>query len=346
MSDTITAAAVPWVVAPEDDGPGALVPVVGGPLVQILEDDGGAGERLLAIWQDTLDSDGTRRGYGTDVREALAMLGGLFGVTDITRLAKWRRTLVDRIDLPEDDPANLAPGTVARKLVALRRYLEFCRDRGKLQIGNDVIARILKSPTAKVIKPYQVMSIDEQERLLAAAGEPRYRALVALLLGAGLRASEVCSLRVRDLIVDMDGDLIVYVHLGKGRKSRAVPLPNWVEVEVYAYLAKRGIEVGAARDAGACLFPGRFDGQPMTTGWLRKLTDKLLADAGIGKAISPHSMRHTYAIGMLKQGASLPGVQKLLGHASLATTQRYLDHLDLDDLKREVKARALEIHSR
>ena len=107
--------------------------------------------------------------------------------------------------------------------------------------------------------------------------------------------------------------------------------------ELYSYLALRGIRIGEKESAQMVLFPSREGyNKPMTTARLRQLVDELSEAAGIRKALSPHSFRHTYAMALLRRGASLVAVQKLLGHASLATTQRYLDHLDIDDLKEAV----------
>ncbi len=289
-------------------------------------------ERVLTTWLDTLDSPNTRRAYERSVREALAVLDGLAGCNDPQALASWRNSLMQRLDAGE-----LAPASVALRLAALRSFLRFCRVAGVVRLSDEAIRLTLKSPRATVLKPYQVLSEEEASRLLEAARRPRDRALIVLLLGSGLRASEVVRLTVGDLHVDADGDLLVHVRGGKGRKDRLVPLPRGVVQEIERYIALQGWEIGNVRDADQVLFPSREgSNKPMSTARLRQIVDELLARAGIHKAISPHALRHTYAISLLRRGAHLPAVQKLLGHASLATTQRYIDHLELKELKAAV----------
>jgi site-specific recombinase XerD len=289
-------------------------------------------EHVLGIWLDTLDSPNTRRAYERSVREALEAVGGLAGCNDPQALASWRQHLVQRLDAGE-----LAPASVCLRLAALRSFLRFCRVAGVVRLSDEAIKLTLKSPRALVLKPYNTLSEDEASRLLQAARRPRDRALLALLLGAGLRASEAVRLTVGDLLVDADGDLLVHVKAGKGRKDRIVPLPRGVAWEMQRYIALQGWEIGDVRDADRVLFPSREGvNRPMTTARLRQIVDELLDAASIHKAISPHALRHTYAITLLRRGAHLPAVQKLLGHASLATTQRYIDHLELKELKAAV----------
>jgi integrase/recombinase XerD len=289
-------------------------------------------ERLLATWLSTTDSPATRRAYASAVREALAGVGGLAACADPEALGAWRKALMARLDAGE-----LSPGSVALRLAALRGFLRFARLAGALAVSEEAIKRLLKSPRATVIKPYNVLSEDEAGRMLEAARRPRDRAMLALLLGTGLRAAEIVKLQVGDLHIDADGDLILHVRAGKGRKDRLVPVPRGAAAEIMRYLALRGLEVGDARDAGAVIFPSREgDNRGMTTARLRQIVDELLRTAGISKALSPHSMRHTYAATLIRRGAPTPAVQKLLGHASLATTQKYIDHLDLAELKRAV----------
>jgi site-specific recombinase XerD len=289
-------------------------------------------DRLLTTWLDTLDSPATRRNYGAFVREALAGIGGLVNCGNVEALARWRAGLVGRLDAGE-----LSPNTVALALAALRSFLRFAALAGALSLTDEAIKRMLKAPRATVLKPYNILSDDEAGRLLAVARRPRDRALMAVLLGTGLRAAEAVKLIVGDLHIDADGDLILRVRAGKGRKDRIVPIPRGTTAEIYTYLALRGLEIGAVSDLRVTLFPSREgDDHPMTTARLRQIVDELLAAAKISKAISPHAMRHTYASTLARRGAKPTAIQKLLGHASLATTAKYLDHLDMAELKAAV----------
>ncbi len=292
-------------------------------------------EKALKTWLNTLDSPNTRKSYEKSVREALTRLGGLSGCTP-GALSEWRMYLMGRMEA--DD---LSPASISLRLAALRSFLRFARIAGVLPLTEEAIKLLLKSPKSHVMKPYQTLGWEEASELMNAARRPRDRALVALLLGSGLRASEIVKLRLADFFVDADGDVLLRVRAGKGRKDRLVPLPQRVVGELYSYLSSRRMRIGNKEDAESVLFPSRKgQNKAITTARLRQLVDELMETAGISKAISPHSFRHTYAMMLLRRGANLVAVQKLLGHASLSTTQRYLDHLDIRDLKQAVGLKA------
>jgi site-specific recombinase XerD len=158
----------------------------------------------------------------------------------------------------------------------------------------------------------------------ALSDRPRDRALVALALGAGLRASELTGAKVGGLTSDDEGADWLRVVQGKGRKDRMIPLSPDVAQIVRGYIALSK----AKRDD--YLFDSRQgESGRMTAARVWQIITSAVKAAGIKKRLPPHSMRHTFAIGRLKAGASPAIVQKLLGHSSLSTTQRYIDHLDL-----------------
>ena len=157
---------------------------------------------------------------------------------------------------------------------------------------------------------------------------------------AGLRASEVVGLDGKDIRLDSEGEYFMLVH-GKGRKDRQVPVHQEVVDAIQAYLNGGGRSL---RDEGALFLahdraqgkrlPGR-----LTTRGLGLFIATLTAACGIlAKKVSPHALRHTYATAALRQGGNLVAVSKLLGlgHAQVSTTQRYLDHLELGELRKVV----------
>ena len=120
-------------------------------------------------------------------------------------LTTYRGGLVARLDA-RDAMRRLSPASVALKLAALRSFLKFCRLTGLTRLTTEVITYCLGSPSATVVKPYEVLTLVEQARVLATlADRPRDRALVALALGTGLRASELTGAKVGDVISDDDG---------------------------------------------------------------------------------------------------------------------------------------------
>ncbi|MGH2722184.1 MAG: tyrosine-type recombinase/integrase, partial [Actinomycetota bacterium] len=149
----------------------------------------------------------------------------------------------------------------------------------------------------------------------------RDRALVAALAGAGLRASELCSLEVGDFLVEHTPLLKV---AGKGGRERRVPVAAEVAAAVEGYLAERAARLGPLSSADRLFV--RAGGEPMTRQGLNHHVRAWLARAGVPKpqGEAAHAFRHTYAKGLVARGVPLAAVQALLGHASLQTTGVYL----------------------
>lgn len=288
---------------------------------------------VIGAFVATLDSPRTRREYARNLRGALAVLGGPADVTPVA-LAAYRARVVDQV-------GRLSVSTVNIHLSALRSFLKFCSRVGALGIPEALIGLTLKGLKARVRKPYQVLGADEAERLLAAASvSPRDHLFIALALATGLRCAELCAIRLGDLSLDGEGDVLLRVVRGKGNRDRILPLARRIRPELDAYLAGMGLALGRTGDAGHYLFQSRNGRGRLSTARTRQMLAEYLAAAGItGKHISVHSLRHTAAITWLRAGASTLAVQKLLGHANITTTQRYLDHIDLDDLKVAVNRR-------
>ncbi len=297
-------------------------------------------QSVLRAFLNLLDSPATKREYRRDVETAMQELADL-STLDAIALSQYRDRCLSR--LSEQSADRLSPTSVVRHLAALRSFLRFARLTGQLRLSDEVVRFALKSPKATVIKPYQVLTDEEKTRLIeAAAGNARDRVLLSVITATGLRASEACALRVGDLFVDDEGDLLIHVRQGKGRKDRIVPLADQAVCDVRILLSERKLKIGRERDKDRFLFPSRQGSGHLTTVRLWQLIGFYLKKAGLtDKAISPHSLRHGAAISWLRSGAPIVAVQKLLGHASLSTTQKYVDHLGLADLKAVVNRRAI-----
>jgi integrase/recombinase XerD len=286
----------------------------------------------LDTFVNTLSSPRTARAYQRAVMEAMDTLGVDY-VADIAApdLARYRGGLVARMD--SDNGDRLGPSTVNLKLAGLRQFLRFCLVTGITSLSRDTIAFVLKSPRATVEKPYQVLNEDERRRLLQVAEEsnPREHALVALALGAGLRVSELVKVRLCDFSQDEAGDWWLLVKMGKGRKDRFVPVAVSVMEIVKVWVDASGRDLSNKADREGHLFRTRQSPR-MTPRRAGQMVKALAQRAGIEKPISPHSLRHTMAIETLRAGASPVAVQRMLGHSSLQTTSRYLDHLERADL--------------
>ncbi|UGT65176.1 site-specific tyrosine recombinase XerD [Nocardia asteroides] len=220
----------------------------------------------------------------------------------------------------------LAAGSVARALIAVRGLHRFAAAEGLA--GTDV-ARAVKPPSQGRRLP-KALPYDQVLALLEAAGGDaaatdapralRDRALLELLYSTGARISEVVGLDVDDL--DTDGRAVV-LH-GKGGKQRMVPIGRPALAAVDAYLVRgRPALVPRGRAAGGpALFRNARGGRlSRQSAWqvLRSAAER----AGIEAAVSPHTLRHSFATHLLDGGADVRVVQELLGHASVTTTQIY-----------------------
>ncbi|WP_246449255.1 tyrosine recombinase [Sphingomonas sabuli] len=227
--------------------------------------------------------------------------------------------------------ADLAASTVARRSSALRRFYGFLVDDGIRQ--DDPSSALpqpkLQRPLPKVLSVAEVEAMFEGVSARAASGEAlaqRNLALLELLYGSGLRASEVISLP-RGAVRDGQPFLILR---GKGAKERLVPVSGRAEAAVREWIAN-------VPKASLWLFPsGKTHLSRMR---LYQLVRAMAADAGIARdRISPHVLRHAFATHLLSGGADLRVLQSLLGHADIATTQIYT-HVDAARLVQLVNER-------
>ena len=261
----------------------------------------------------------TLAAYRNDLRqaaEAIGPLGGA-GADDVSRLGVvW---------------ASLAPSTVGRRSAALRRFFGFLVDEGLR--GDDPSGALprprFERPLPRILDEGEVKRMFEAAEDRAASGEPtavRNLALLELLYGSGLRASELVSLPRRAI---RPGQPFLMV-LGKGSKERLVPISTRADAVVQAWL-------GHVPDGASWLFPSA--GKHISRVRLFQIVRQMAADAGISPdRVSPHVLRHAFATHLLSGGADLRVLQSLLGHADIATTQIYT-HVDSARLVELVNAR-------
>jgi len=157
----------------------------------------------------------------------------------------------------------------------------------------------------------------------------RDRAILELLYAAGLRVSELVSLDWRN--VDLSARVLRV--LGKGGKERMVPFGRPAAAALQAWLGEweqvRGQHLASGGDEEPIFL--NFRGTRLSARSVRRVIDRYVREAGIAPGVHPHTLRHTFATHLLEGGADLRAIQELLGHGSLATTQRYT-HLELDRL--------------
>jgi site-specific recombinase XerD len=157
-----------------------------------------------------------------------------------------------------------------------------------------------------------VMSMDEMERFFDALASVKYRAILMTAYSAGLRVSEVVSLRVSDID---SGRMVIRIDQGKGRKDRYVMLSKRLLVVLRAYWK-------AARPK-TYLFPGRKNGAHISTTSVYNACKGAMREARLTKNISTHTLRHSFATHLVEHGTDLRTIQILLGHRNLNTTAIY-----------------------
>jgi integrase/recombinase XerD len=216
------------------------------------------------------------------------------------------------------DRQKLQRRSIARHVVSLRQFFLHLQ-REEVVASNPT--EHLESPRAwKVLPKY--LSVEETAKLLDApdAGTPlgvRDRAILEMLYGAGLRVSELISLRVADVNLS-EGAVRA---LGKGNKQRIVPAGKHSVAAVERYLAEAREELLGGRQAPWLFVSRRATRLTRQSIWL--LLSRYGRLAGIGKRATPHLLRHSFATHMLARGADLRSLQMMLGHADIATTQIY-----------------------
>ena len=278
-----------------------------------MTEAGHSDSRLIALFLDMLAAErgaarNTLLAYGRDLQQASEWLAGGLGTAKAGELAQLSAHW-----------AGLARASASRKGSAVRQFLGFLASEGIRtdNPGRDLAAATAARPLPKTLDPRDVERLFAAlaDKLAAAPDHPRtlrLSALVELLYGSGLRATELMSLP-RHAVRPGRGFIVL---AGKGGKERLVPIGSRAEVAVAAHAALVAVDV-------RFLFPSR-GGKHLTRLRLYQLVKELAADAGIPPdRVSPHVLRHAFATHLLEGGADLRTLQTLLGHADIATTQVY-----------------------
>jgi site-specific recombinase XerD len=237
----------------------------------------------------------TQRGYLAAVENFTAFLGrSPDGATaeDLRRYQLHMRS------------SGASATTMNAAVSALRFFFTVTLGRDDARVGMTTVREPRKLPV--------VLSPEEVARLLDAAPGLKYRAAFSVAYGAGLRASEVVSLKLADID---SSRMVIRVEQGKGRKDRYAMLSEHLLHLLRTYWK-------ASRPQG-WLFPGQNPVNPLTTRQLRRAFDGAKAAARIDKRVSLHTLRHCFATHLLEQKVDIRVIQVLLGHSKLDTTARY-----------------------
>ena len=212
---------------------------------------------------------------------------------------------------------KLSRSSIARHLSTLRSFFKYLVREGVVDANP---ARSVATPKREkhlpaVLQTSDVALLLEQPDTSTTLGV-RDAAWLELLYASGLRISELTGIDLDD--VEMHARLVKV--RGKGSKERIVPFGTKAQTALRAYLAVRGELI---RDVEEQAMFVNYRGERISTRSVRRLFDGYVRDASLRAGVSPHTLRHSFATHLLNAGADLRGIQELLGHASLSTTQKY-----------------------
>lgn len=210
-----------------------------------------------------------------------------------------------------------SPSSVARKIAALKSFYYYLAEKRVVAVNPTID---LEPPRVTKVPP-RALSAEQVTALLNAPAEPtpkglRDRAMLEVMYATGLRVTELVTLQLEDY---EPGTSMLTV--GQGAHERTISLTEPARAALDAYLAHARAALGAPTDDGVLFANPR--GEPLTRQGIWLILKQYVARAGIAASVTPHSLRHAFAVHRLEQGASLQDVQRLLGHAHLSTTHLY-----------------------
>ena len=251
--------------------------------------------------------------YERDLRQFFNYLAdtGIQGVDQLQPpiLVKYLRNL---------QADGLRATSISRKLAAIRNYCQYAVRERVLKKDPSGMIESMKTPLRlpKVLDEKEIAALLEQPAEMKPSGL-RDRAMLELMYATGVRVSELVSLKVNDVNMDMG-----YIRcFGKGSKERIVPMGEIAQSAVRDYL-NRGRPKLLSRSLEDTLFLNRR-GQKMTRQAFWLIIQAKARQAGIAKTVTPHMLRHSFATHLLDHGADLRAVQEMLGHVDITTTQIY-----------------------
>jgi integrase/recombinase XerC len=285
-------------------------------------------ERFLKMFEDYLRvernlSPHTVKAYSADLSQFHSFLGGgdvAIGEIDHLRIRGYIGTLYKKEK----------KSSIGRKLASIRSFFDYLVKKGCL--GNNP-ARMVAIPKRDRGLP-SLISVDEAFALMEAPKDPSFkhlrdRAILETLYSCGIRVSELAGLNMDD--IDLKKGVLKV--LGKGNKERVVPIGEKAIKAIGGYLKDRGQGVKGSRGKVDSLEPLFINlrGGRLTQRSIERLVKRYSLGIASGKRVTPHTLRHTFATHLLDNGADLRGIQEMLGHASLSTTQKYT-HLSMERL--------------
>jgi len=238
----------------------------------------------------------TIRAYKADIERFLARAGKPIAQVTLGDLQHYAESLKSH-----------SPATVHRSLSAIKSLLAFGHRLGFLPVD---VGAALRLPNVRNHLSERILPEDDVRSILRLETNPRNQTILAVLYWAGIRVSELCALRWRDV---QPGQITV---LGKGGKTRSIQIP----AELHSQIA----QLRGSASGNDPVFISRKKAGSLQPSTVLRIVKAAAQRAGIEAGVSPHWLRHAHASHALDHGAPIHLVQATLGHASIATTGRYL----------------------
>ena len=239
-----------------------------------------------------------------------------------------------------DEGKPYATGTIIVKVRSLKRFFEFLENKNIIFINP---MEYIGEPQKTKTLPRNILSVKEMGKLL---DQPnlgmltgiRDRTVLELFYSTGIRLNELCSLTIYD--ADLTGGML-RINQGKGRKNRVVPMGKHAVRFLREYIAKVRPRCTEKNRRNRALIVDRY-GKPLSKQVVSIMIRTTARAAGIEKKVTAHTFRHTFATQLVKNGADIVAVQKMLGHVDLKTTQGYIKALGLDVKKAHARSHPRE----
>jgi integrase/recombinase XerC len=291
---------------------------------------------ILYLQLERGGSEETHRNYQSDLQQFLAHLQEQFFQTDTAPQPDAIHALHIRSYLKHLSDQGLKKTSLARKLACLKSFFRYLLEEGRI---NHNPAAAVRSPRLGTHLP-TVLTKDEATTLLNAPSaqtwiQARNQAMLETLYSSGARVSELVGLNWDDL--DLESQFIRL--RGKGKKERRVPIGTVAAETLLDYQRQQPPIDKSKWQKRSNVLPPRSGSQPLflnarggrlTTRSVERMIKQQAGDR-FQKSVTPHTLRHSFATHLLDEGADLRAIQELLGHASLATTQKYT-HVATDQL--------------
>lgn len=291
-------------------------------------------EQQLALYihyleQERCLSRHTREAYIRDIRMFIAAVGESIKTVSEVRMHHVHPYFVQ---LKHE---GRAASSMARVTASLRSFFRYCMREGTLQ--QDPLCQV--KPPKTQVKPLAILSFEDVIRLLTLPDEStplgvRDRAILETLYSTGFRVSELMSLNIEDVQLKLG-----HLYCNVSGKERVVPLGRVAVDALERYLSEfrlrilfeaHCVEDGEDRDTALFI---NVRGHRMSRQGFWKMVKKYAVQLQVNFPITPHTLRHSFAVHLLSNGADVWAVQEMLGHAELASTQRYVEHMKKANMK-------------